>query len=235
MILDYDSFTKASTLLHSAQGAALLILGAAEVYALDTPNRKLAFAGPLALITAAAVMPLLILALPGGWDLEQLRFSLEMRGGFHLFFALSCLLGAAGLSRLTQVLLERNGGGWQGTFLAFLFSIGVIYFFFASRVNEEASREVMVWHAAAGSTLLLAVLFKSAHVFFGRRFLHLGWAALLIFTSMQLLTYRETPAAFGMRLVTFETAPAPQQPAAAPVKTQPSKNAGTTDKKRPGN
>jgi hypothetical protein len=236
MTLDYGSFAEASTFIHCAQGAALLILGASEAYALDNAGRKTALIGPLALLAAAAAIPLLMLALPGGWSLGQLRMALEVRRGFHIFLAFAWLFGAAGLSRLTQLLLERRGGGWQALFLFFLAAIGVLYFFMASRVNEEAWRQVLVWHAAAGSTLLLAVLFKSAHVFSRRRFLHVCWSVFLMITALQLLTYRESGGAFGMRLVTLESAP--ELPAAGPVpplKTPVSKNAGTTDKKRPGN
>lgn len=236
MTLDYGSFSQASTLIHAAQGAALLLLGAVEAYALDNPGRKTALIGPLALLAAAAAIPLLVLALPGGWSLAQLRLALEVRRGFHIFLALSCLFGAAGLGRLTQVLMGRRGGGWQAVFLVFLAFIGVLYFAVASRVNEEAWRQVLVLHAAAGSTLLLAVVFKSAHIFTGRRFLHIGWAALLMVTAVQLLTYKESQGAFGMRLVTFESVPEfPPAKTTAPRQIQSSKNAGTADKKRPGN
>jgi hypothetical protein len=233
MTLDYGSFARASTLIHAAQGAGLLLLGASEAYLLDNPGRKAALAGPLALLAAAAAIPLLILALPGAWSLDQLRLALEVRRGFHLFLAFACLLGAAGLSRLAQVSTDRRGGGWQALFLFFLAAVGVLYFFMASRVNEEAWRQVLVWHAAAGITLLLAVAFKAAHVFNGRRFLHVAWAALLMITALQLLTYKESQGAFGLRLVTFESSP--ELPPARTAKAPAFKNAATADKKRAGN
>ena len=98
----------------------------------------------------------------------------------------------------------------------------------AWRVNEEAWRQVLAWHAAIGTTLLLAVAAKTANIFSGKRALHVGWAVLLLVTGLQLLTYKETPAAFGLRIVTFQAAP--DLPAAKPA--SPSKNAGTADKKR---
>ena len=66
MILNYDGFTAASTLIHSSQGAALLLLGAVEAYSLDNPENKVKFAGPLALLAAAIAIPLAALALPAG-------------------------------------------------------------------------------------------------------------------------------------------------------------------------
>lgn len=197
-----------------------MVLGAAEAYSLDNPGRKAEIVGPLSLLAAAAAIPLIMLALPGAWSLSQLRLALEMRGGFYLFLAFASLLGAAGLSRITQFAVQRDGGRWQGLFLFFLAAVGLLYFFMASRVNEEAWRQVMVWHAAAGATLLLAVTFKTAHIFLGRRFLHIGWSALLMATALQLLTYKEVPEAFSMRLVTFET------PALPPDALPPAGNAG---------
>ncbi|HAT71982.1 MAG TPA: hypothetical protein DCS63_04125 [Elusimicrobia bacterium] len=226
MTLDYGSFAKASTLIHIAQGAGFMLLGVAEAYSLDNPGRKAALLGPLSLLAAAASIPLIMLALPGAWSLDQLRLALDMRGGFYLFLAFASLLGAAGLSRITQFAAQRHEGAWQALFLFFLAAIGLLYFFMASRVNEEAWRQVMLWHAAAGVTLLLAVLLKAAHIFNGRRFLHVGWATLLLATALQLLTYKESPEAFSLRLVTFEAAPV-LPPAAQPDKLPPAGNAGS--------
>lgn len=224
MTLDYGTFAKASTLIHLAQGSALVLLGAAEAYSLDNPGRKAALAGPAALLLAALAMPVLIMALPAGWSLDGLRLALEVRRGFLIFFAFACLFGAAGLSRLTQLALGRSGGGWQTLFFGFLTLIGLLYFLLPYRVNEEALREVLVWHAAIGCTLLLAVALKAAHSFSGRRALHVAWAVLLMITGLQLLTYQESPSSYGLRLVTMESAPPPVAPA---------KNARPADKERP--
>jgi len=229
MTLDYDSFTSASTLIHAAQGAGFMLLGMTEAYSLDNPGRKATLLGPTALLAAAASIPLLMLALPGAWSLGQLRLALEMRAGFYFFLAFASLLGAAGLSRITQLALGRKEGGWQTLFLLFLALIAFMYFFMASRVNVEAWRQVMVWHAAIGVTLLLAVAFKVAHGFNGRRQLHIGWAMLLMATALQLLTYREAPEAFSLRLITFETAPVSEPPARTD-KMPPAVNSGTADK-----
>ena len=207
MILDYAYFAPASTLIHSAQGAALLLLGAAEAYALDKPESRWSYAGPAALLAAAAAAPLAMLALPGRWDPALLRLALDARRGFNIFIAFACLFGAAGLARLTQLLMRRKGGGWQAAFLFFLAFSGVLYFVTASRVNESAWRQVLFWHAAAGSTLLLAVALKTAGLFSPRRWLQVGWAALLIAAGVQLLAYRETPDAFGLKLVTLQSEP----------------------------
>lgn len=224
MTLDYGSFAKASTLIHLVQGSALVLLGAVEAYSLDNPGRKAALAGPAALLLAALAMPALIMALPAGWSLDGLRLALEVRRGFLVFFAFACLFGAAGLSRLTQLALGRSGGGWQNLFFVFLALIGLLYFLLPYRVNEEALREVLVWHAAIGCTLLLAVALKAAYSFSGRRGLHVAWAVLLMITGLQLLTYQERPDSYGLRLVTMESAPPPVLPA---------KNARPADKERP--
>ncbi|MCM2268039.1 MAG: hypothetical protein NDI60_09745 [Elusimicrobiales bacterium] len=229
MTLDYGTFAKASTLIHLAQGAALVLLGAAEAYALDNSGRKVLLAGAAALLAAAVATPLLVLAVTANWSAEQLRLALEVRRGFLLFFAFACLFGAAGLSRLTQVALDRRGGGWQTLFFGFLALIGLLYFLLPSRVNEDAPAQVLVLHAAMGVTLLLAVAAKAAHASLGRRQLHIAWAVLLMITGLQLLTYREAPTTFGLRLVTLESAPETAPAAAKPAL----KNAGTADKERP--
>lgn len=227
MILDYADYTRASNIIHAVQGGALLLLGAAEAYALDNKGRKFVLAASALLALSGVAMFGAVLALPGGWSLEQLSAALNFRRGFYLFIAFACLFFAAGLSRLTQAALDRQGGGWQAIFLAMLASSGILYFLLASRVNEEAWRQVLVWHSAIGGTLLLAVAAKVADVFRPRRALHFAWAALLLVTAMQLLTYRESQGAFAPRLVTMET-PSEVPPAA------PAKNAKPADKKRPG-
>lgn len=230
-MVNYDGFTSASTIIHSSQGAALLVLGAVEAYSLDNPESKIKFVGPLALLAAAVAIPLAALALPAGWRLEDLKPALDARRGFYLFIALACFFGTAGLSRLTQLALGRKSGGWQALFLVFLAACAVLYFVLPWRVNEEAWRQALPWHAAMGCTLLLGVAFKAAYLFSGRRKLHLVWAALLVVTALQLITYRETERSFGLRMVTIESAP--ELPAAkAPARPQ-SKNVPTANKKRP--
>lgn len=228
MTLDYADFTKASTFIHLAQGLGLLALGAAEAYAADNPGRRVRLAGAAALLLAAAAVPLLILALPGGWSLEQMRLALDVRRGFLVFVALACLFGAAGLSRLTQVLTDKEAGGWRTMFFSFLALSALLYFYLGQRVNEEAAREVAVWHGAAGATLLLAVAAGAAAAVSGRRALRLAWAALLLAAGLQLAVYREKPDAFGLRLVTITSEAGTPAPAAGP-KT----NATPADKERP--
>ncbi len=227
MTIDYGDFTRASNVIHWLQGAALLVLGAAEAYALENRGRKFILAAALVLAVSGAAMFAAVLALPGGWSFAQLASALQVRRGFYLFIAFACLYGAAGLSRLTYEALGRGGGSWRGLFLALLAFTGALYFMMAGRVNEEAWRQVLVCHSAVGFTLLLAVAAKTADVFFGRRKLHLAWAVLLLAAGLQLVAYRETPGAFAPRLVTLESAP--ELPPA------PLKNAKPADKKRPGN
>lgn len=226
MIIDYADFTKASNIIHSIQGGALLLLGAAEAYALDNKGRRFILAAAAVLALSGVAMFGAVLALPGGWSLEQLGAALSFRRGFYLFIAFACLFSAAGMSRLTQAALDRRGGGWQAMFLALLAMAGLLYFMLASRVNEEAWRQVLVWHSAMGVTLLLAVAAKTADIFKPRRALHFAWAALLLVTALQLLTYRESQGTFAPRLVTVET-PAEVPPAQVPAKNAPA------DKKRP--
>lgn len=235
MTLDYASFARASTLIHSLQGLALLVLGACEAYSADNPGRRIAAAGPLALLAAAVGIPLVVFLLPGGGSVEQARVALELRRGFYLFVAFSCLFGAAGLSRLAGIASGREKGGWEGLFLAFLALSGGLYFMMASRVNEEAWRQVMVWHSAMGATLLLAVAAGAAALLSGRRVFRVGWAALLLATSIQLLTYREADSAFSVKMVTIQASQEPLPAQAAPAKpAKPAKkNAATADKERP--
>ena len=231
MTIDYGDFTKASNIVHWLQGGALLALGAAEAYTLGDKGKKLVLAAALVLAVSGAAMFAAVLALPGGWSFEQLQTALNVRRGFYLFIAFACLYGSAGLSLLMHEALGRSGGGWRAMFLALLALAGGLYFMMAGRVNEDAWRQVMVLHSAIGVTLLLAVAAKTADAFFSRRPLQLAWAALLIITGLQLVTYRETTGAFAPRLVTMESAPeipADAQPA-------PLNNAKPADKKRPGN
>lgn len=228
MTIDYGDFTRASNLIHWLQGAALLTLGAAEAYALDNKGGKFIIAASLLLAVSGAAMFAAVLGLPGGWDLAQLSAALQLRRGFHLFIAFACLYGAAGLCRLTQEALGREGGGWRAMFLLLLAFCGTLYFVLAWRVNEEAWHEVLVLHSAIGATLLLAVAAKAADVFLRRRALRLAWAVLLLITGLQLVSYKESVSAFAPRLVTMESGPAAAPPANI-------KNVQPADKKRPGN
>lgn len=207
MMIDFDSLARASTGMHVAQGAGLFLLGAAEAYSHDNPGSRLAAAGPLALLASAVAVPLVMLSVAAHWDLDLFRAVLDVRRGFYLFIALSCLFGSAGLSRLTQLSVRSAGGAWQGAFLVFLAAAGALYFLMAWRVNEEAWRQVLAWHAAMGATLLLAAAAKTAEIFLRRRALHFAWCVLLLMTAVQLLSYRESPGAFGLRMVTFQTSP----------------------------
>ena len=227
MTLDFADFTKASNLAHAAQGAALLLLGAAEAWTLDNKSRRLTIAAAAALALSGAVVFLAVLGLPGGWSLERLGEALNLRRGFYLFIAFAFVY-AAGFSLLTHEALERRGSGWQAIFLALLAFAGALYFVMAWRVNESAWREVLVWHAAIGATLLLAVAAKTASLFLPKRALGLAWAVLLMITGLQLVSYRESDEAFAPRLVTIKAAPA-APPAGALKNAKPADKERTAD------
>lgn len=236
MNVSYDSFARASTLLHCLQGAAFLLLGAAEVYDIQKQGRRAELVGPLAMCLAGVLGFVVILALPGGWDVKELAAALTARSGFYIFLSFSCLFAAAGLSRLMQHLIRPVHGWWQNSFLLFTAAIGVLYFTLAWRVNEEARWAVFVAHAGIGGALLLAVLAQTVYIFSGLRVLRVCWAVLLLAAAVQLLAYREPVATFGLRSVTLNSGP---QPSPAQTQSVPSqlniKNAGPSAKKRSGN
>ena len=223
MILDYGSFASASTAIHALQGLSLLGLGAAEAYAVDNPGRRAPVAAALLMIACAAASVLAIFAMPGGWSLDQLSVALNVRRGFYLFIAFSCLYCSAGLSRLTQEALGRAGGAWRNMSLLFISCAAGLYFLLPWRVNESVWRETLALHAAIGVTLLLAVVSAAAYIMTGRRRLRIAWAVLLLAAGLQLVTYRETPAAYEMRLVTIQSENQGAAPAAAKNATHPHK------------
>jgi hypothetical protein len=224
MIIDYADFTKASGIIHSLQGAALLFLGAAEAYAIDNNGKTPGLAAGAVLALSGAAMFLVVLALPGGWSLEQLSEALSVRRGFYLFIAMACVFSAAGLSLITRAVLGRLGGGWQAMFLALLGFAGLLYFALGWRVNGEVLREILVWHYAMGVTLLLAVTARAADIFLKRRALRVAWAVLLLASGLQLVTYRENTETFAPKLVTLQASTETQPP--------PVNNAKPADKER---
>ncbi|MDA8131561.1 MAG: hypothetical protein M0011_08670 [Elusimicrobia bacterium] len=209
MTIDYADFARASSLIHAIQGAALILLGAAEAFSLDNKGRGASLAAGFGLAVSGAAMLAVMLAYPGGGSPEQLYAALNLRRGFYLFIAFACLFSGAGLSLLTRVSVGREGGGWQASFLGLLAFAACLYFMMASRVNEAAWREVLARHSAIGGALLLAVLAKAAHGFRPKRALHIAWASLLLLAGLQLAAYRESDGSFGPRRVTIESSPAP--------------------------
>lgn len=213
MTIDFADFARASNLAHLLQGAALAAAGAAEAYAADNHARRPRLAAGAFMALCGLGSFLVVLALPGGWSLEQLSAALHLRTSFYLFIALACLFSAAGLSLLTRAVLDREAGGWQFSFLGLLAFAAAVYVALAYRVNEDARLESLVWHAAFGVTLLLAVAAKAAHLASGRRSLQLGWAVLLLASGLQLAVYREHPESFAPKLVTVEAGSQTQPPA----------------------
>jgi hypothetical protein len=202
----YADFTRASDLIHAAQGAALLLLGVAQFLALKNNGRRWTMAAAVALALAGAAMFAAVLGLPGGWSFAALGEALAFRSGFYVFLAFSFVFTAAGLSLLTHEALGRSGG-WQAVFLALLAFAGALYFLLAWRVNEAAWRAVLLRHSVIGATLLLAVAARAAAFYLRRPALNSAWAALLLLTGLQLISYREAEETFGPRLVTIQTSP----------------------------
>jgi len=227
-----DNYNAASTAIHIAQGAALLVLGLTEVYA-GEPGKRLKLFSPAALLAGGIAMALVMFYFLGGWSLDNTMVALKLKNGFLIFVSFACFYASAGLSQLTFLTSGGKGRGWHYLFLIFLAVIAVLYFSVASRVGAEAAAEVRVYHSAMGVTLLAAVLFKLLHGFRPRRGLHLGWIMLLLMTSFQLLSYREVEGAFDTRVVSIRTEMKPVMPA---VQVKPAnKNAKTPPAERARN
>ncbi len=207
MTLDYADFTRASNLIHLIQGASLLLVGAAQAWAADNKESKLPLSAALLLALSGAAMFVVMLALPGGWSFSRLAAALSVRRGFYIFIAFSCVFSAAGLSLFTKELLGRAGTSWQVLGLLLLAFAGILYFLLAWRVNEQAWRQVLVFHAAVGVTLLVAVAVKALDTFRPRRALHLAWAVLLLVTGLQLVSYSESDGAFAPEVVSLQSFP----------------------------
>jgi len=234
MTLDPDSFNTASTAIHIAQGAALLVLGLTEAYAGLEPGKRIKLFSPAALLAGGIAMALIMLYFLGGWNLDNTMGALKMKNGFFIFVSFACFYASAGLSQLTFLSSGEKSRGWHYIFLLFLAVIAVLYFGMAKRVGPEAAAKVGIYHSAMGVTLLAAVLLKLLYGFLPRRSLHLVWTVLLLMTSFQLLSYREIPGAFDFRLVSLRTEAMPAAPV-VPAAKPANKNAKTPPVKRARN
>jgi len=246
MTLNLDSYNTASTMIHAAQGTALLAIGFTEAYALYKPGGRIRFISPLALLLSGAVMLLAMLYFLGGWSVESLMFSLQLKSGFYIFVSFACFYASAGLSQLTFLLSEEKNRGWYYLFLFFLAVIGLLYFGMSKKVNPEAVVEVAAAHSAFGFTLLAAVIFKLLNGFRPRKGFNLAWVALILIVSFQLLSYKEVEGAFDFRVTGLQASPQISSPAAAPGAVKPlnfspgksivvNKDAKITHPKRTGN
>ncbi len=215
MTLNLDSYNTASTAMHAAQGAALLALGFTEAYAWHKPGGRIRFIAPLALLLSGAGMLLAMLYFLGGWSVESLMFSLQLKSGFYIFVSFACFYASAGLSQLTFLSSEEKSRGWHYLFLTFLAVIGLLYFGMSKKVNPEAAVEVAAAHSAFGFTLLAAVIFKLLNGFRPRRGFDLAWVALILIASFQLLSYREVGGAFDFRVTALQASPQISLPATA--------------------
>ncbi len=233
MTLNPDSYNTASTAIHIAQGAALLVLGLTEAYAGVEPGKRINFFSPAALLASGSAMALIMLYLLGDWSLDNALAALNTKNGFFIFVSFACFYAAAGLSQLTSLSSGGKGRGWHYVFLLFLAAIAALYFGVAGRVGPEAAAKVGIYHSAMGVTLLAAVLFKILYGFSPRRSLHLVWTILLLMTSFQLLSYREMPGAFDLNVISMRTE---MKPATQAVPVKPAnKNAKTPPVKRARN
>ena len=198
MTFNPDSYNTASTVMHAAQGAALLVLGLTEAYAVREPGGRMKLASPLVFLLCGTAMLLAMLYFLGGWSLKNALFSLRIKSGFYIFISFACFYASAGLSQLTFFATEEKGRGWHYLFLAFLAVIGLLYFGMSQKVNSGAAVEVAAYHSAFGFTLLAAVIFKFLHGFRPRKAFNLAWIVLLLVSSFQLLSYREVAGAFDL-------------------------------------
>jgi hypothetical protein len=246
MTLNLDGYNTASTVMHSAQGAALLALGLTEAYAARKPGGRLLFVSPLVFLLSGAAMLLAILYFIGGWSVKTTLFSLQLKSGFYIFPSFACFYAAAGLSQFNAFSSQWKRRGWNYLFLAFLTVIGLLYFGMSRKVNPEAATAVAAYHSAIGFTLLAAVMCKILHEVRPRAAFNLAWIILLFISSYQLLSYREVAGAFDLGAAPMRVSPMIDQPAAAVsgVKIRTfsqgqsggaSKDAKTTDQKRAGN
>lgn len=231
MTLNLDSYNTASTVMHSAQGCALLVLALSEAYAVKKPGGKTGLAAPAAFLLSGAAMCLAMLHFLGGWDIKSALLSLELKSGFYIFVSFACFYASAGLSLLTF----RSSGGkslfWRYLFLVFLAAIGLLYFGMSGKVNPEAAAGVAAYHAAFGLTLLAAVFFKLLHELRPRRALNLAWIILLLISSFQLLSYREVPGAFDLGAVSLQASSQSVPPAAVPAAAPAARAVGNGGKK----
>ena len=230
-LVDPENFRRASAFIHVSQGAAFLVLGAAEAFAADNKVKKINFLPPAAFVFGAALMLFSMFYFLGGWKLQLFREAFELRGGFYIFAAFAWFFAAAGLSRLMALYLDEKGGLWQFFFLIFLCVIGLLYFIVPYMVNEAPWQPVFAVHLAIGFTLIAAVLMKVLNFFFEKKAFQVIWAVLILATAGQLFIYREDPGAFEYHTVTIQSSNAPQPGAA--VKSSPKTNVKPVDKKRP--
>ena len=231
MIFNLDSYNSASTVMHAAQGAALLALGLGEAYAARKPGGRIKFVPPLVFLLSAAVMLLAMLYFLGGWNAKDALLSLRLKSGFYIFISFACFYASAGLSQLTFLSSQEQNRGWHYLFLAFLAVIGLLYFGMSKKVNPGAAVEVAAYHSAFGFTLLAAVIFKFLCVFRPRGAFNLAWIVFLLITAFQLLSYREVKGAFDLGMVNLQASPLIAVPGAQAIL----KDVKTTNPKRAGN
>lgn len=224
------AYNTASTVMHAAQGAALLAVGLTEAYALREPGGRIRFVSPLALLLSGAAMLLAMLYFLGGWSVKGALVSLQLKSGFYIFVSFACFYASAGLSRLTFLSSEEKHRGWHYLFLAFLAVIGLLYFGMSRKVNPEAAVAVAAYHSAFGFTLIAAVIFKFLNDLRPRKALNLAWIVLLLTSSFQLLGYREVEGAFDFRVESARFSPRVFSPAGAV-----NKDAKIAHPKRAGN
>lgn len=215
MTLPPAGYNAASTIMHEAQGAALLVLGLNEAYAAHTPGGRIRFASPLTFLLSGVVVLLTMLNFLGGWNVANTLLSLQLNRGFYIFISFACFYASAGLSQLTFLYTEERTRGWHYLFLFFLAVIGFLYFGISQKVSPGAAVEVAAYHSAFGFTLIAAVSFKFLHDFRPRRVFNLVWIVFLLISSFQLLTYREVEGAFDLDTVNLQTSPQIYPPAAA--------------------
>lgn len=223
MIPDPSVFSKASSVMHFLQGAAFLVLAAGQIYAQRSGKKRLSAAGPAAFLLAGIGGFVTILALPGGWSPAASTQALMARKGFQVLVGLSCLFTAAGLSGLMAMAEGAVGERWYKVFAAFVTFIAVLYFLVPWRVNEAARQHALAAHYLTGGVLLLGVLAGLAHAFTGRLAFLRACAFFFIVAAVQLMFYREVPAAYEPYQITY-TSDAAGTPGCLPPNTDRCRN-----------
>jgi len=203
MSLDPSAFSKASSLIHFLQGTAFFVLASAQIYVQRGGRKLLRAAGPAAFFIAGLGGLAVILALPGGWSPAAATHALVARKGFQIFVGLSFLFTAAGLSGFMAMAGGAAGERWHKVFAAFVMFIAVLYFLVPWRINDIARQHALTPHYLTGGMLLLGVLAGLAHSFSGKVAFLRACAFFFIVAAVQLMFYREVPAAYEPFMVTF--------------------------------
>ncbi|MFA7008955.1 MAG: hypothetical protein WC204_08840 [Elusimicrobiales bacterium] len=228
-----EVYNAASTVMYSAQGAALSALALTEAYTAYKPGGRLKSVPPLAFLLSGAVMFLAMLYFLGGWSLGNALLSLRLNSGFYVFVSLACFYSSAGLSRLAFLFSGEKSLGWHYLFMVLLGITALLYLYLSGKAAPGAAAEAAAANSRFGFILLAAVLFKFLHEFRPLKVFNLAWIGLLFIVPFQLLGYRKVDGALELRaasLLTSSRMVLPKAAAGVPIN-----NVKTAHPKRAGN